>query len=86
MSLRPADRRRAVEELLRDEEWREWNDRQIARHCGVDGHRELGTIKARPARQKSPGGAQLAWRSRLLVDAITRYHAPDWQRWLTVGL
>jgi hypothetical protein len=39
------DRRRAVERLLRDEEWREWSDRQIARHCGVD-HKTVGAARA----------------------------------------
>jgi hypothetical protein len=32
--LTAKDRRRAVERLLREEEWREWSDRQIARHWG----------------------------------------------------
>lgn len=32
-----ADKRRAVEVLLRDEEWRRWSDRKIAEVCGV-GH------------------------------------------------
>lgn len=30
-----ADKRRAVEVLLRDEEWAAWSDREIARRCGV---------------------------------------------------
>ena len=30
-----ADKRRAVETLLRDEEWARWSDREIARQCGV---------------------------------------------------
>lgn len=30
-----ADKRRAVEILLRDEEWSKWSDREIARRCGV---------------------------------------------------
>ena len=30
-----ADKRRAVEVLLRDEQWRTWSDREIARVCGV---------------------------------------------------
>lgn len=32
-----ADKRRAVETLLNDEEWRQWSDREIARRCAV-GH------------------------------------------------
>jgi hypothetical protein len=31
-----ADKRHAVMTLLEDEEWRQWSDREIARHCGVD--------------------------------------------------
>lgn len=31
-----ADKRRAVETLLRDEEWRHWSDAEIARRCAVD--------------------------------------------------
>ncbi len=30
-----ADKRRAVETLLRDDEWTQWSDREIARRCGV---------------------------------------------------
>jgi hypothetical protein len=30
-----ADKRRAVELLLRDDEWRRWSNHQIAHHCGV---------------------------------------------------
>lgn len=30
-----ADKRRSVETLLRDEEWRQWSDREIARRCNV---------------------------------------------------
>jgi hypothetical protein len=30
-----ADKRRAVETLLRDEEWSKWSDREIARRCAV---------------------------------------------------
>lgn len=30
-----ADKRRAVETLLRDEEWSKWSNREVARQCGV---------------------------------------------------
>src|SRR5207244_1874771 len=33
-----ADKRRAVETLLRDEEWRRWSDSEIARRCSVNHH------------------------------------------------
>ena len=32
-----ADKRKAVLTLLADDEWRAWSDREIARHCSVDG-------------------------------------------------
>ncbi len=31
-----ADKRRAVENLLRDDEWRHWSNREIGRRCAVD--------------------------------------------------
>jgi hypothetical protein len=46
----PADKRRAVEVMLRDEEWAKWSDREIARLCDlshafVSGvRRELGEL------------------------------------------
>lgn len=33
----PADKRRAVETLLRDDAWASWSDREIGRRCCVDG-------------------------------------------------
>jgi len=40
-----ADKRRAVETLLRDEEWRQWSDRKIAEACAVD-HKTVATARA----------------------------------------
>lgn len=40
-----ADKRRAVEALLRDEEWVQWSDREIARRCGVH-HELVGIVRA----------------------------------------
>lgn len=46
-----ADKRRAVNRLVRDREWRKWSDREIARRCGVsnsfvgDVRRELSVIE-----------------------------------------
>lgn len=40
-----ADKRKAVEALLRDDEWRQWSDREIARRCGVD-HAFVGKLRA----------------------------------------
>jgi len=40
-----ADKRRAVETLLRDDEWSQWSDREIARRCGVS-HPFVAAIRA----------------------------------------
>jgi len=40
-----ADKRRAVETLLRDEEWGQWSDREIARRCAVS-HPLVAEIRA----------------------------------------
>jgi len=39
-----ADKRRSVETLLRDEEWRAWSDQEIARKCVVDA-KTVGNIR-----------------------------------------
>lgn len=39
------DKRRAVETLLRDEEWRQWSDREIARRVQVD-HKTVAGVRA----------------------------------------
>lgn len=41
-----ADKRRAVETLLMDDEWRRWSDREVARACGVS-HATVGAIRKR---------------------------------------
>jgi hypothetical protein len=38
------DKRRAVERMLRDSEWRGWSDRQIAGHCAVS-PQTVGTVR-----------------------------------------
>ena len=40
-----ADKRRAVEMVLGDEEWRAWSDREIARRCAVSFHL-VGTMRS----------------------------------------
>lgn len=39
-----ADKRRAVERLLKDDEWNKWSDRQIAKVAKVD-HKTVGKIR-----------------------------------------
>lgn len=41
-----ADKRRAVDTLLNDEEWSAWSNREIARQCGVS---EITVRRARPS-------------------------------------
>lgn len=38
------DKRNAVEALLKDKEWSQWGNREIARHCKVD-HKTVGKIR-----------------------------------------
>lgn len=40
-----ADKRRAVNRLVHDREWKKWSDREIARRCGVS-HGFVGAIRA----------------------------------------
>ena len=40
-----ADKRRKVEAMLRDAEWMQWSDREIARRCGVH-HETVGAVRA----------------------------------------
>jgi hypothetical protein len=44
-----ADKRRSVETLLRDDEWRQWSDTEIARRCMVD-PKTVGTLRKELAR------------------------------------
>lgn len=48
-----ADKRRAVETLLRDDEWRRWSDSEIARRCVVD-HKTVASVRA----ELYPGNSQ----------------------------
>lgn len=40
-----ADKRRAVNRLVRDREWKKWSDREISRRCGVS-HKFVGSVRA----------------------------------------
>jgi hypothetical protein len=48
-----ADKRRAIETLLRDEEWQQWSDSEIARRVIVD-HKTVAAVRA----QLYPGNSQ----------------------------
>lgn len=48
-----ADKRRAVETLLRDEEWRAWSNMQIAKACGVS-DRFVGLVRS----EVTPNGSE----------------------------
>jgi hypothetical protein len=45
------DKRKAVLTLLRDPEWAEWSDREIARRCGVDGKMVAG-LRPKPSAEE----------------------------------
>lgn len=63
-----ADKRRAVEVLLRDEEWRRWSDRKIAEACGV-GYSLVSDVRAQLPESGSPtAGPEL----RTGSDGVTR--------------
>lgn len=40
-----ADKKRVILTLLDDSEWKQWSDREIAKHCKVD-HKTVGKIRA----------------------------------------
>lgn len=52
-----ADKRKAVTMLLQDDAWREWSDREIARHCAVS-NRFVTTLR----HELSVNGSQIAAR------------------------
>src|SRR4029450_5794189 len=75
------DKRRVVRHLLEDTEWKEWSDREIARHCGV-GH----ALVSRLRRSLSPGDSDTAPRTyrtkqgtvtHMNTGAIGKHAAPD---------
>lgn len=45
-NLSRAEKRKAVETLLRDPEWSQWSDREIARQTGVS-HKTVGKVRAK---------------------------------------
>lgn len=57
-----ADKRRAVEALLRDEEWAQWSDREIARRCAVD-HKTVGALRGELSGEFPQIGARTAHRN-----------------------
>ena len=64
-----ADKRRAIEMVLRDDDGRQWSDRKIAAHCGADGNtvgkvrsalEATATIPEQPVRKSADGKAVAA--------------------------
>ena len=45
LPLTADDKRQAVTRLLQDEEWRQWSDNTIAKHCGVS-HPFVATVRS----------------------------------------
>lgn len=79
-----ADKRRAVETLLRDPEWSQWSDREIARRCNVD-HKTVARLRSEYL-GNSPDSTRLAQRGGTTyeqrVSSEARSEAaspiPDW--------
>jgi hypothetical protein len=74
-----ADRRRAVLLLLRDEEWSQWSNREIARHCCVD----EGTVRnvrrelEGAENPQTAGGDDEEWMDRLTPSERAAWDALD---------
>ncbi len=66
-----ADKRRAVETLLRDEEWGQWSDREIARRCSVD-HKTVGRVRADLSLGNSPVTAERTYTTKYGTVATMR--------------
>jgi hypothetical protein len=69
------DKQKAVTLLLADSEWRQWNDREIARHCGVSA-RTVGKVRRR-ASADSPQMRQRKVRRGGKVYEMTLAATPD---------
>lgn len=55
-----ADRRKAIETLLRDPDWNRWSNREIARQCNVD-HKTVASVRdelSRPAGEIPKRGSE----------------------------
>lgn len=85
----PGDKRRAIETMLRDDEWVTWSDNRIAAHIGVSQthvsniRRELGlSISAKSAPRVTASGrtintANIGRKPATVGDADVRQDAPD---------
>ncbi len=51
------DKRRAVETLLKDKEWSDWSDREIARRCAVD-NKTVAALRPSLCKTQSEGDAE----------------------------
>lgn len=59
----PADVRRAIEALLRDDEWSQWSDREIGRRCKADG-KTVAAMRAALAEERP----EVATTERRFID------------------
>lgn len=72
-----ADKRRAVETLLRDEEWKKWSDREIARRCGVD-----NSFASRVRESLLPNNSDRTYRTKHgTVTTMKRVRGSHWKRY-----
>jgi len=67
-----ADKRKAVETLLTDEEWGQWSDHHIARHCGVS-PTTVGTLRAALSNVDSSDGQRLYERNGQVLTMDTSH-------------
>lgn len=66
-----ADKRKAVMTLLQDEEWSQWSDREIARHCAVD-HTTVGRFRKSLVENTSENPPALTTKQERQKDEIRR--------------
>jgi hypothetical protein len=73
-SLSSAEKRRVVQRLLTDPEWRQWSDRQIARHTGTS-HVFVGDVRKALDLEASLSGndLQIAPATRTVQRGTTTY-------------
>ena len=70
-----ADKRRAVDRLLRDSEWARWSDREIGRRCGVDG-KTVAAARADLSAEVPQTGGRLVERGGAVFEMDTEGIGP----------
>jgi len=80
-----ADKRQAVETLLRDEEWAKWSDSEIARRCAVD-HKTVSNVRSilgisqdAPTERTVTRGSQTYTQNTANIGSNQPAYAPIWK-------